>query len=1022
MFRAGHFFSCRWVLVVCLQLGAWGGAEAVPGTARGQSVPVLSRIRPTESSAAVSTLRVGPDLEVRLVAAEPRVCDPVALDFDEWGRAYVVEMRGYSESGAARLGRVRRLSDKDGDGLFESSEVLVDGLQNPTAIACAHGGVIVGDAPDLLFFADRDGDGVSDERHVLFTGFGVTNIQQLLNNLGWGPDGRLYGSSGGNGGEIRRGEQAWPFPAGTVVAAEQQPINLRGRDFVIDLRSGMMNATTGGGQFGQTIDCWGNRYVCSNSDHCQQIVLDDRYLARNPLLRSGASRVNIAREGPAATIYRSSPVEAWRMARTELRIQGKAKGPIEGGGRASGYFSGATGICYYDGVALADAYRGNLFVADAGSNLVHRKQLLDQGVVKSAARIEQDREFLASTDNWFRPVQLVNAPDGALWVLDMYREVVEHPASLPESIKRQLDLSSGNDRGRLYRITSRGISVESGPLPGNAASPEELAAFLGHANGWHRRTAARLLRERPGEATTTAVRDWLAALSEEERSSGISPKQAGRVLALYMLRDWGALTIDELMTSLRAREPELRALGLRLAEGNDDARLQAERCRLATDPDESVRFQAALALGEFPDQPACAALAAAARLAGANDWLRTAVLCSAATRRAELLEAYLARSAEQLSPAELEFVTELARQIGQASVEAEKIRLARAISEWLNSRPGVAIACWFAATGGDRASVRQFDHWAQAAEKGVTATDLSGQLLAQARRVALDQARPVAERGFAVKVLELLPREQLLLLWRELIDLSQPEAVRISAIELCHRAAVPEIFDLLVACLSELTPELRSRALEGLLARPQGAAWLLSALESGEVPMVFLTLSQRQQLLGRPEVELRQRAEKLLGGGSAPKTEEQLTAFRGSLEGLTGEPEAGRAVFRRVCASCHLLAGEGAEVGPNLIGYAFRSRDDLLLQVLDPNREVDPRYLSYSVELRDGRLLLGVLAGENAAAIILKTAAGESVTLNRDEVEAIRSTSKSLMPENLVNELTPQQFADLSAWLQGLRE
>lgn len=186
--------------------------------------------------------------------------------------------------------------------------------------------------------------------------------------------------------------------------------------------------------------------------------------------------------------------------------------------------------------------------------------------------------------------------------------------------------------------------------------------------------------------------------------------------------------------------------------------------------------------------------------------------------------------------------------------------------------------------------------------------------------------------------------------------------------------------------------------------------------------MVFLTLSQRQQLLGRPEVELRQRAEKLLGGGSAPKTEEQLTAFRGSLEGLTGEPEAGRAVFRRVCASCHLLAGEGAEVGPNLIGYAFRSRDDLLLQVLDPNREVDPRYLSYSVELRDGRLLLGVLAGENAAAIILKTAAGESVTLNRDEVEAIRSTSKSLMPENLVNELTPQQFADLNAWLQGLRE
>lgn len=1018
MVGAGRRKDCRWRRLVWLQLavllGAPGGlgetwSQEVPGS---QAVPVLSRIAPTERGAALGTLRVGPDLEVQLAAAEPEVCDPVALDFDEFGRAYVVEMRGYSEAGAAGLGRVRRLTDRDGDGLYESSDVLVDGLSNPTAIACAYGGVIVGDAPDLLFFADRNGDGVNDERHVLFTGFGTRNIQQLLNNLVWGLDGRLYGASGGNGGDVRRGEGAWPFLTGSAVLAGQPPVDLRGRDFVIDVQRGTLEATTGGGQFGQTIDSWGNRYVCSNSDHCQQIVIEDRYLGRNPLLRSGASRVSIAAEGPAATIYRVSPVEGWRLARTELRIQGKAQGPIEGGGRASGYFSGATGICFYDGIALPEEYRGNLFVADAGSNLVHRKQLMDERVVKSARRVEAEREFLAATDNWFRPVQLLNAPDGALWVLDMYREVVEHPASLPEPIKRQLDLSSGNERGRLYRIVGRGMGGLSGPLPGNAGSLEELVAFLGHPNGWHRRTAARLLRERRGEAAMTAVRKWVDT----------QPLGKGRIRGWYLLRDWGALSSADLLAALRAEEPEVRIQGLLLAEGNHDPQLQLERSRLAADQDERVRFQAALALGEFPNRGAIEAWARIARDAGSNQWLRLAVLCAAGSQRGELFAELLNESRGELSPAELECVAELARQIGQSENPEDGVRLAAVLDPLIESRPGVAAACWYAATAADPARVEQFDRWGRELAEAGSQPGMSERLVGRARQMALEVDLPVAQRAAAVRLLETLPIEQLMPLWRELIDLSQPETVRLAAIELSGRVARPELVGSLLERLSELTPELRARSIESLLARTDSAALLLTALEAGSVPLVFLSAAQRQQLLNSADVDLRRKAETLLGAGANANTAAQLAAFRETLVGLNGDPAAGRSVFRRVCASCHRLDGEGSEVGPNLVSYAFRSRDDLLLQVFEPNREVDPRYLAYSIELIDGRLLLGVLAGENASAVVIRLATGESVALNRSEIAAIRSTSKSLMPENLMTELNPQQMADLSAWLQSLRE
>ncbi len=997
----------RSLIVLALAIG-WGWGKPHLSAQEGDKLP---RVLPTDVSRAVETFRLQGPLDIQLVAAEPNVCDPVAADFDEFGTLFVLEMRGYSENGDAGLGRVRRLRDLDGDGRFEQANVFAEGLQNPTAICCAWGGVIVGDAPELLFLADRDRDGVAEERVVLFVGFGIANIQQRLNNLVWGVDGWLYGAGGGNGGEVSPAQSTWPFAQQEDSPGQPAKVNLRGRDFALDLLSGRLKATTGGGQFGQAIDRWGNRYVCSNSDHCQQIVLDDRLLERNPLLRTGSLRLSIAAEGPAATIYRASPVEAWRVARTELRIQGKAGGPIEGGGRASGYFSGATGICFYDGDALPASYQEHLFVGDAGSNLVHRKRLVDQGVIKQAIRVETDCEFLASTDNWFRPVQMLNAPDGSLMILDMYREVVEHPASLPQSIKSQLDLTSGNDRGRIYRVVPQGWRLPSRRLPGEAGSTTELVEMLDAPNGWHRRTAARLLRERNDPESPRLVREWLAR----------TPSSESRIRAWYLLRDWGALTKAELLAGLMADSPYERLHALRLAAGIGDQDLQAERLKMLTDPDERVRFEAALACGEFPTIRTAEALARAAAAAGGDRWFTTAVLCSAAELRGELLTAYVQainRSADALS---LPLVEELAWQIGGSFKEADERLLAGLIVEALESDPVLAARLWLAGTAGEPQREKRLEAAAQVFS-GLEEGDLKSSLIANARQIVTSSETSAEERAALVGMLSALPSEELLVLWRRLMSVQEAAIVRGAAIELLGTQALPELANELVKALPGMEPALRDRAVGLLLTRPEYAAELLDGLEAELVPLVFLKSSQRQQLLALVDAQQRGRAERLFAAATEFNRSAVIESYRAEIAQLKGEPRAGEVVFRQVCASCHQLAGQGSEVGPNLIGYAFKSREDLLAQVLDPNREVDPRYLAYSIELVDGRLLLGVLAEENATSINLRTAAGEYLLLNRSEIEAIRSTSKSLMPDNLADELTPQKLADLSAWLETLRQ
>src|SRR5262245_5701901 len=239
----------------------------------------LPRIPPTEPAEALKMFNVARGFRVEQVAAEPLVADPVAVAFDENARLYAVEMRGYSENRDEHVSRVRLLVDSDGDGKFDKSTIFVDGLGWPTAVFCWAGGVIVADVPDILYLKDTDGDGKADERGVLYTGLGFSNVQGLINSFQWGLDNRIYAAVSSSGAELRRGE-----------GDQARPLAIRGRDIAIDPRTWEVTPVSGGAQHGLSFDDWGHRFVCSNSDHLQEVMYEDRYLARNPYIAAPSPR------------------------------------------------------------------------------------------------------------------------------------------------------------------------------------------------------------------------------------------------------------------------------------------------------------------------------------------------------------------------------------------------------------------------------------------------------------------------------------------------------------------------------------------------------------------------------------------------------------------------------------------------------------------------------------------------------------------------------------------------------------
>jgi putative membrane-bound dehydrogenase-like protein len=749
---------------------------------------------PLSPDAALKSMRVAPGFKIELVASEPLTVDPIGFEWGADGKLWVVEMNDYPlgvDGKGKGGGHVRLLEDTDGDGRYDKSTVFLEGLNYPTGAFPWRNGVIVSAAPEIFYAEDTDGNGKADKREVLFVGFTEGNQQHRINGFAYGLDGWLYAANGESGGSIR--------PAGASSSA-RVAVSMRGNDARFHPDKLLFEAVEGQSQHGRWRDDFGNWFANNNSVWGWHYYFPSRYLTRNPLLPLKTTKRTLATYPDAGRCY---PVS---------RTVSRFNDPFA----YNHVTSGNSPATYRDDLFSGD-YAQSVFISEPVHNLIHREVLEPNGVTFKSHRAsnETNSEFLASTDNWFRPTMIKTGPDGALYVADMYRLVIEHPEWIPKEMQRRLDLRAGEDKGRIYRIYPEGATLRR--IPNLAKrSTAELVSALDSPNGWQRDTAQRLLIER---------RDGSVAPAIESLAKGAKSAKV-RLQALWVLNDLGVLRDDVLRVGIRDGSAEVREHAVRLAGTS----LVGDFLPLASDSSPRVRYQIAFTLGDLDDSRAAEALVKLASDADEN--IRNAAL-SSAPRHAKAMLA----------------------------------------------------------------------------------------------------------------MVEKLPSD--------------------------NRAA--------------------------------GALPMLKKLVANPPQ-----LAKAVEVRGAKPISPEQRAERA-----------KVLARYADVPRLAGDSKNGAGLFKQNCAQCHRLRGEGAEVGPDLNTMSGKPVAQLIEAILDPNAAVEDRYRSFTVTTKDDREFTGVISAETPTTITLRVANQPETTLLRNEVKEISASAMSLMPEGLESAFTPQQLADVIAYVVG---
>jgi len=612
---------------------------------------------PLEPEQALKSFQLHEGFKIELFASEPDVLDPVEMVFDERGNAYVAEMPDYPFKPAPGkgAGRIKVLRDTDHDGRIDHTVVFADSISEATSMLPWKQGLLVTAAPYILYLKDTNADFIADTKEILFSGFFANNSEAQITNLRFGVDNWIYASNNGQAGEVTFNRKP-----------DAPALSMRGADFRFRLDRGEFELETGAAQFGQTMDDWGHRFITQNTLHIRQAVIPYRYLHRHPYLASSTALVNISDHD--LEMFQQTPPPYWRAERTRRRqIQYKEQN-LDRVEYAEDHFTGCSGGTVYDGDAFPPEYYGNVFTGDVAGNLVHRDILVSQddspAYIAKRDESEKTREFLASTDPWFRPASFTIGPDGSLFVIDMYRQHIETPLSIPEDLKADMDFLNGSQRGRIYRIVPENVEPRK-VTPGLVdRATADYVPLLAHANRWWRLQAQKLLLERQDIAVVPSVKE-LFLKSDDPR---------GRLHALYVLEGLNALNAALVGKAMDDPHPGVREHGIILSERYPE--LLSQLLEKVNDSSVQVVFQATLSLGEFSDQKVIDALAKVLATRGENPLFRTAVLSSKAGTTVALLENLIAKYsfAGEATPWKTSLLEEISFAIGSAN-EGSQINL-----------------------------------------------------------------------------------------------------------------------------------------------------------------------------------------------------------------------------------------------------------------------------------------------------------------------------------------------------------
>jgi putative membrane-bound dehydrogenase-like protein len=954
---------------------------------------------PLSPAEAIAKMTVPEGFSVELIAAEPDVVNPVAMTIDERGRYWIAESLEYPrrQPGAGK-DRIRILEDTDGDGQVDRTSVFLEGLNIPSGIAVGHGGVWVANSPDLLFVRDTDGDGRGDAQEVVVTGFGRDDTHELPNSLTWGPDGWLYGLNGvfnpshvtygPENPNFREGQKPWDFTCAMFR------IHPRTREFQVFCEG--------------TSNPWGIAFNDDGEAFVSACVIDHLW----HLTQTGYYH---RQGGPY-------PPFTWKIESiVDYRHQKAAY----------------CGIHWYDSDAYPEAFRRRLYMGNIHGGCINRDRIERRAATYRGA---SEEDLLTANDAWFMPVVQKTGPDGCLCILDWYDRYhcYQDANRDPGGIDRL--------RGRLYRIRYRDVP-RAGVFDLGKATNAELTAMLADGNGYRRDTAQRLLAERLFSDSAAEV---ARLLETTVRSGG---KTETRLRACGILSGMAQLPEALHLDLLRDSDPVLRGWAVRAA--GDLTQLSdavAERIsQLRSDADPSVRLQTAITAARKSELPTIPILVSVLAQAG-SDPLTPRIVWQNLHPLLESHTAEFAAEVERSGAGQSGYpqpVLDLLPRTADRLLSATQPNTA-AIADLLKllfRQPSTAAAA-------DQCLQLLTSRVLSGEVRGAAFEDLRGQLEAllqqSAADVGLASSQPAAVSALELGTVLRLPSA--LASARQVLSSNAAEPIRVRMLQALLTAeweGAPAAADTFLRTsesaetrrkilqslgrsnsdaawrvalnvMDSLPEDLRPTAVELLTDRKASAIALMQLVREGKLPPSAINSNQAAKMTRIRSSELQELVAGYWGSVRTerdPARQELISRMRNELRITHGDPVAGRAVFRKVCAQCHKMYGEGAEVGPDITRNGRASFEQLISNVFDPSLVIGSAYQAQTVVTTSGRVVTGLLVENSPQRVVLKVQGDKQEVIPRDEVEEQKTSPLSLMPEGLEKQLQPQELYDLFAWL-----